>query len=180
MNFEEFRRQLIWHFLGKYDNIFIYMHSYIFIFPCTYICMHAFCTSILSRHSVLSTQANALNQLSRNISYKRSPKNNISTRSKSLRSRTTRIVYLPYYKRSFCRAIDLHCQHNSPTTHIAQHIPEEASGFHQHLDSSSTNNGSAMQDHTQGDRRKPSQCPSIGSVSNLSHLYILVRPIFNL
>lgn len=42
MNFKEFRRQLIWHFLGKYDNIFIYtcIHTYLSSHALTYACMH--------------------------------------------------------------------------------------------------------------------------------------------
>lgn len=42
MNFKEFRRQLIWHFLGKYDNIFIYtcIHTYLSSHALTYVCMH--------------------------------------------------------------------------------------------------------------------------------------------
>lgn len=42
MNFKEFRRQLIWHFLGKYDSIFIYtyIHTYLSSHALTYVCMH--------------------------------------------------------------------------------------------------------------------------------------------
>lgn len=99
---------------------------------------------------------------------------------KVIRVRTTRFFYLLDYKRQLRRGIDLHCQHNSPTTHI-EHVPYETSGFHPTLGlqkyQARTDNGTTQ---TQSEAKElPLRCLSTCSVSNISQLYILVRPIFN-